>query len=209
MTGRGRPFGTNKCEIPVFGKVSVRVKKLWITRWLKITPGEDFFKIESKKEINLRLIKAWQKKNPERCKQNIKNCWDKNREKYKAKQKEWRQSSEGKEWKKKYNQRPYVKERRKNYKIYLRFGLTREEYDLIVSSCVMCGFNRYPCDCYHIDGDKNNNSRENLVGLCSNCHNGIHRGHFKFQDNSLILNSPLCVSPKIFSQGGVNDSHNN
>ena len=46
------------------------------------------------------------------------------------------------------------------------------------SSCYRCGYNEleYCIDIHHIDHNKDNNSDENLVALCCNCHQRIHRG---------------------------------
>jgi len=59
--------------------------------------------------------------------------------------------------------------------------LTIEEYNKITSKCCICGFTEV-VDLHHIDEDKNNKSKFNLVGLCPNHHQMIHRRHFTFDD---------------------------
>lgn len=47
--------------------------------------------------------------------------------------------------------------------------------------CSRCGYNEFSCavDIHHIDHDRSNNKKENLIPLCSNCHKGLHWGKWE------------------------------
>ncbi len=53
--------------------------------------------------------------------------------------------------------------------------------------CVRCGYDEFKScvDIHHIDHNRENNDKSNLIPLCCNCHHGIHRGCWKFEDLSL------------------------
>lgn len=79
-----------------------------------------------------------------------------------------------------YRRKKNIEYRKKNISRQARrYALTGEEYTLMRVRCARCGFCEYPCDIHHIDGKKNNNSKNNLISLCPNCHLGYHRGHIK------------------------------
>lgn len=43
--------------------------------------------------------------------------------------------------------------------------------------CEVCGFDKeYAIEVHHIDKNRENNSIENLMIVCANCHTGIHKG---------------------------------
>ena len=50
--------------------------------------------------------------------------------------------------------------------------------------CVRCGYDEFKScvDIHHIDHNRENNDKSNLIPLCCNCHHGIHRGCWKFED---------------------------
>lgn len=68
-----------------------------------------------------------------------------------------------------------------------QFGLTLEEYESLITACVSCDFDKV-IELHHLDGDKNNNAKENLVPLCPNCHRMIH--HRKYY-NEILANLML------------------
>lgn len=49
--------------------------------------------------------------------------------------------------------------------------------------CVRCGYCEFDCgvDIHHIDGDRTNNEKENLVPLCKCCHIGLHNRRWSLQ----------------------------
>ena len=48
-----------------------------------------------------------------------------------------------------------------------------ELYKIITKRCVLCSFNKI-VDLHHLDENKKNNSRNNLIGLCPNHHKMFH-----------------------------------
>lgn len=56
-----------------------------------------------------------------------------------------------------------------------------EEKDLV---CRRCGYDEFSegVDIHHIDENRNNNDKSNLIALCSNCHRGLHAGRWKLED---------------------------
>jgi hypothetical protein len=48
--------------------------------------------------------------------------------------------------------------------------------------CSRCGYDEFPCgiDVHHIDKNRQNNKRENLLLLCSPCHRALHKGLWKY-----------------------------
>ena len=44
--------------------------------------------------------------------------------------------------------------------------------------CARCGYSEFSCgvDIHHIDENRKNNSRDNLIPLCTPCHRGLHHG---------------------------------
>lgn len=56
------------------------------------------------------------------------------------------------------------------------YGMSSEEYDIFRIKCWLCGFDKYLVDIHHIDRNKENNTKENLIAVCPNCHRGIHYG---------------------------------
>jgi hypothetical protein len=55
----------------------------------------------------------------------------------------------------------------------IKYGLDMETYKEITKECVICGFDKI-VDLHHLDENKKNNSKENLIGLCPNHHKMFH-----------------------------------
>jgi endogenous inhibitor of DNA gyrase (YacG/DUF329 family) len=55
----------------------------------------------------------------------------------------------------------------------------RNKFDESELFCRRCGYKEFSCsvEIHHKDHDRDNNNNENLIPLCSNCHNGYHAGH--------------------------------
>ena len=64
------------------------------------------------------------------------------------------------------------------------YGIDYETYKQITTSCVICGFDK-KVSMHHLDKNKLNNSRDNLVGLCPNHHMMIHDR--KYQDEIISI----------------------
>jgi len=52
-------------------------------------------------------------------------------------------------------------------------NLSLEIYGELTKQCGSCGFTNI-VQLHHLDGDHKNNEKNNLVGLCPNCHKSIH-----------------------------------
>ncbi|MDI6737789.1 MAG: hypothetical protein QME12_04715 [Nanoarchaeota archaeon] len=59
-----------------------------------------------------------------------------------------------------------------------------ELYRKKTKSCEICGFDKV-VDLHHLDMNKKNNSKENLVGLCPNHHKMLH--NYRFSKEIVIL----------------------
>lgn len=62
-----------------------------------------------------------------------------------------------------------------------RYNISNELYEEITESCSLCGFNKI-VELHHIDENRKNNSRENLVGLCPNHHKMLH--DFRYREET-------------------------
>ena len=58
------------------------------------------------------------------------------------------------------------------------YGLDYDAYKQITKKCAICDFNKFVA-LHHLDQNKSNNSRENLVGLCPNHHQMLHTLKYK------------------------------
>ncbi len=57
-------------------------------------------------------------------------------------------------------------------------NIKSELYKEVTKSCVLCGFDKV-VDLHHLDENKKNNSKENLVGLCPNHHKMFHNFNYR------------------------------
>ena len=57
-------------------------------------------------------------------------------------------------------------------------NINLQTYRKITKECVICGFNKI-VDLHLIDGNKQNTSPKNLIGLCPNHHRMIHNYNFR------------------------------
>ena len=63
-----------------------------------------------------------------------------------------------------------------NYKKWHNISI--ELYRKITNKCIICGFDNV-VELHHLDKNKQNNSENNLIGLCPNHHKMIHRAKFR------------------------------
>ena len=59
-----------------------------------------------------------------------------------------------------------------------RYGLDFETYKKITEKCAVCDFDKFVA-LHHLDQDRTNNSRENLIGLCPNHHQMLHTQKYR------------------------------
>jgi len=71
-----------------------------------------------------------------------------------------------------------VRKRLREIKYKNGIGIYRElAFGIYGKKCSVCGFSEEEClEVHHIDKNRYNNSIENLVILCLNCHRLVHRG---------------------------------
>lgn len=63
----------------------------------------------------------------------------------------------------------------------------KKAFRLYPTKCSCCGYNKEKVlQIHHIDGDRSNNKKENLIILCRNCHGEIHTGYVKLINRKLI-----------------------
>ena len=70
-----------------------------------------------------------------------------------------------------------------NYKRY--HHIEPELYRELTKRCLICGFDKI-VELHHLDKNRNNNSENNLIGLCPNHHKMLHNLRYKEEINSLI-----------------------
>jgi hypothetical protein len=57
--------------------------------------------------------------------------------------------------------------------------------------CHRCGYAEFNCSVsiHHIDRDRMNNNKENLLPICANCHTSLHNGEWQLKE--LVPCDPL------------------
>ena len=75
-------------------------------------------------------------------------------------------------------QKKYYYERIKRFNVEKYHNITFELWQEITKKCILCDFDKI-VDLHHLDHNKENNSRENSVGLCPNHHRMIHDVRFR------------------------------
>lgn len=64
-------------------------------------------------------------------------------------------------------------------------NINLDTYKKLTLKCIICGFDKL-VDLHHLDGNKQNNTEKNLVGLCPNHHKMIHNFEFKKEIYNLL-----------------------
>jgi len=78
----------------------------------------------------------------------------------------------------------------KNHNHQKRHKISPEIYNQITKSCIVCGFDKF-VELHHVDCNRHNNSKENMVGLCPNHHKMIHTLKWKEEVLTQIRKSLL------------------
>lgn len=89
----------------------------------------------------------------------------------------------------------YDKIKESNIRRWHNISLNR--WKQITSKCFLCDFDKV-IELHHIDGDKKNNSDDNLIGLCPNHHRMIHNREYK--DEIALLISKKMKEMKILTK---------
>ena len=58
-------------------------------------------------------------------------------------------------------------------------------FETYANKCAICNYDKYKSvlEVHHIDGNRENNSKENLIILCANCHRSITLGYYELPKN--------------------------
>jgi len=83
-------------------------------------------------------------------------------------------------------------ERNKAWNQKKNYGLDFELYKKLTKSCLICGFDKI-VDLHHLDENKQNNSIENLIGLCPNHHQMLHNFEFRKEIRQLLAEKGLTL----------------
>jgi predicted HNH restriction endonuclease len=71
-------------------------------------------------------------------------------------------------------------------------NIHEELYKEKTQKCVICGFDKI-VDLHHLDESKDNNSEENLVGLCPNHHKMFHDSRYRQEITEILRNKSFNV----------------
>ncbi len=94
----------------------------------------------------------------------------------------------------------YTKAR--NYKKYHNIDI--ELYKKITKACDICGFDKI-VDLHHLDENKNNNSEENLIGLCPNHHKMLHDFRYRKEIHNKLREKGFKIPKDIKLEFSLND----
>ena len=81
----------------------------------------------------------------------------------------------------------------KDWNSQKRHNIPVEIYKKITERCIICEFDKI-VDLHHLDGNRNNNSEKNMIGLCPNHHKMIHMIEFR-EEVLQQLNKQEFVQP--------------
>lgn len=80
-------------------------------------------------------------------------------------------------------------------------NIDSETYKTATKLCMVCGFDKI-VDLHHLDMNHNNNSVENLTGLCPNHHKMVHHRNFQKEVLQQLRDKGFTV-PKGFKDDGL------
>jgi len=80
----------------------------------------------------------------------------------------------------------------KAYNCRKEHNLDINTYKIITKECILCRFNKI-VDLHHLDENKKNNHKQNLIGLCPNHHKMFHNYKYKKEIIKAIKNKGYKV----------------
>ena len=80
-------------------------------------------------------------------------------------------------------------------------NINPEIYKKVIEKCVLCGFDKI-VEMHHLDHDKNNNSENNLAGLCPNHHKMLHAKAHQKEVFDILKNKGFKVPEKGYKTDG-------
>jgi hypothetical protein len=72
--------------------------------------------------------------------------------------------------------------------------ISLELYKKITEKCKACGFDKI-VDLHHLNKDKKDNSEENMIGLCPNCHKMLHDRRFNGEIVKILKEKGFKIEP--------------
>jgi len=84
----------------------------------------------------------------------------------------------------------------KTYQYKKQYELDLETYKKITKVCDICGFDKI-VDLHHLDENKNNNSEENLIGLCPNHHKMLHDFRYRKEIRNKLIEKGFKIPKDI------------
>jgi len=99
-------------------------------------------------------------------------------------------------------------EKTKAYNNTRKHNITIELYKKITKECILCNFNK-TVDLHHIDENRKNNSKENMVGLCPNHHKMIHIFKYREEIKDVVekLMTLKRIRPEAFTETSDNQTN--
>lgn len=73
----------------------------------------------------------------------------------------------------------------RDFNIRRLYNISLELWNEITKECLICGFDKV-VDIHHLDENRKNNSRDNLIGLCPNHHQMLHNEKYSTEIKELI-----------------------
>lgn len=73
----------------------------------------------------------------------------------------------------------------RSYNARKMHNIDLKTWNEVRKQCIICEFDK-AVDLHHLDGNRKNNSRDNLIGLCPNHHKMIHDMRFKEEIKKLL-----------------------
>lgn len=98
-------------------------------------------------------------------------------------------------------QKLFYYENIKTYNVMKYHGLDLKTWRDVTKKCMICGFDKI-VDLHHLDGNRKNTSRDNLIGLCPNHHRMAHDMRFREEIDMLLSD---IVNRRKF-KGEISDS---
>lgn len=69
----------------------------------------------------------------------------------------------------------------------------RKKFSDLEFICARCGYNEFKCSVqiHHIDENRKNNNKENLIPLCANCHSALHSNKWSLNDIIMVYEANI------------------
>jgi len=75
----------------------------------------------------------------------------------------------------------------RSYNVMKLHNIDLKTWKEVTKQCIICGFDKI-VDLHHLDQNRKNNSRENLIGLCPNHHKMLHDMRYREEIENMLKN---------------------